>query len=146
MAHAYRSLLCDPMARPRFKSGSSKKPFLNIPVEVLKSAACQGLRPSAFRILCFIAAQYRGGNNGDFSIAHPVMAEFGMRSRRAVRAAVDDLEERGLITMTRQGGRNQCNLYAVTWFGIHYCKGKLEVRENPVPSNEWKSWEPAKSF
>jgi hypothetical protein len=79
------------------------------------------------------------------SIARPVMEEFGMRSRRQVFAALAMLEDRGLITKTRQGGLGMgCNLYAVTWFGINECNGKLDVSPNPVPTNAWREWRPDK--
>ncbi len=130
------------MARPRFKSGASVKPFLNIPLDVLRSPACRTLRSYVFRVLCLIAAQYRGRSNGDMSIARPIMEEFGMCSRRQIFAAVKILEEQGLVVMTRQGGRNRCNLYAVTWLGIDYCDGKLDIPERKVPTNEWRRWRP----
>ena len=131
--------------RPRFKSGTRSKHFLNIPLEVLKSPACKTLPPSALKVLICIAAQYKGYRNGDMSIARPIMEEFGMRSRRQIYAARDVLEERGLIIRTRQGGLHfGCNLYAVTWFGIDPCDGKHDVSPNPVPLNAWKSWQPKK--
>ena len=144
MSHVSPNVALVPMARPRFKSGNRAKQFLNVPIEVLKSPACRTLPPSAFKVLMCIAAQYKGHRNGDLAIARPVMDEFGIRSRRQIYDALPLLEERGLIIKTRQGGRNRCSLYAVTWFGIDNCKGKHDFPANPVPSNDWKSWQPEK--
>ena len=122
----------------------SKKRFLYVPVEVLTSEACRTLPPSALKVLCCIAAQYGGHSNGDMCVARKVLVKFGFSSRRQVFAATKRLEERGLIIKTRQGGRNKCNLYAVTWLAIDYCKGKLDVPETRVPSNAWKKWSASK--
>lgn len=131
------------MARPRFKSGAHSKHFLNVPVDVLKSPACRTLPLSALKVLICIASQYKGHRNGDMSIARPIVEEFGMRSRRQIFGAVKLLEERGLITKTRQGGLGiGCNLYAVTWFGIDECGGKHDVVPRAVPTNAWRMWIP----
>lgn len=133
------------MTGKRRNSPRSKKRFLYIPVEVLKSEACRTLPPSALKVLCCLGAQFSGFNNGDMAIARPITAEFGMRSRRQITDGAKLLEGRGLIIKTRQGGNNRCNLYAVTWHAIDYCKGKLEVPETKVAGNEWKKWKPEKS-
>jgi hypothetical protein len=44
----------------------------------------------------------------------------------------------GFIEQTRQGGKNQCSLYAVTWLAIDECNGKLDVNPTRAASNLWK--------
>ena len=54
--------------------------------------------------------------------------------------AKNELIERGFIAVSRQGGRNKCSLYAVTWQPIDDCKGKLDIGASNKPLNLWKGW------
>ena len=133
------------MSRTRKGKRRSNKRFAYLPLEVLKSDACRTAPPSALKVLACLAAQYSGNNNGDLTLACPIAEQFGITSQRQKYAARDLLEDRGLILRTRQGGRNKCNLYAVTWWAIDYCGGKLDVRDTTVPSNDWRRWSIGKS-
>jgi hypothetical protein len=55
-----------------------------------------------------------------------------------VHKALAELLALGFIEQTRQGGKNQCSLYAVTWLAIDECNGKLYVKPTNVASNLWK--------
>jgi hypothetical protein len=48
-----------------------------------------------------------------------------------------ELLEAGFVIQTRLGGRNKCALFALTWFGIDECGGKLDIPATPVPPNDW---------
>ena len=110
--------------RPNFKS---KTPS---PASVLNH--------SAAHMLDNLIAQYNGKNNGDFSAAPSIMKLYGWNSKGTVTNALNELLASGFIELTRQGGRNQCSLYAVTWLPVDECKGKLDVNETRVASNLWK--------
>jgi hypothetical protein len=83
-------------------------------------------------------AQLNGKNNGDLSAAPKIMKLFGWTSQGSVHSALIELLAFGFIEQTRQGGRNKCSLYAVTWLAIDECKDKLDVKFTSVPSNLWK--------
>ena len=53
-----------------------------------------------------------------------------------------ELEEKGLIRVSRQGGRNQCTLYAITWQPIDDCSGKLDINATTTAPHDWKRWTP----
>jgi hypothetical protein len=55
------------------------------------------------------------------------MKKRGWNSSDQLFKAKDELTDRGLIMVSRQGSRNQCNLYAVTWQLMDECKGKLDI-------------------
>lgn len=76
-------------------------------------------------------------NNGDISIAWKIMGSRGWHSKETLRQAEIELLDSGFISKTRQGGRNKCNLYAVTWWAIDECKGKLDVKPTAVPPDNW---------
>jgi hypothetical protein len=66
------------------------------------------------------------------------MKLYGWHSQGSVHKALTELLALGFIEQTRQGGKNQCSLYAVTWLAIDDCKGKLDVNPTRVASNLWK--------
>jgi hypothetical protein len=66
------------------------------------------------------------------------MQERGWHSKETLQNALEELRHYGFLTLTRQGGRNLCSLFAVTWWAIDDCGGKLDVGETRVPSNEWR--------
>lgn len=109
-------------------------------------ADCKNMVPSpasvlshkAAHLLDNLIAQYDGNNNGDLSAAPKIMKLYGWSSQGSVYSALVELLAYGFIEQTRQGGKNQCSLYAVTWHSIDECKGKLDVNPTKVASNLWK--------
>ena len=66
------------------------------------------------------------------------MKLYGWTSQGFMQNALTELLALCFIEQTRQGGRNKCSLYAVTWLAIDDCKGKLDVNPTKVASNLWK--------
>jgi len=116
--------------------------FAQLPVEVLKSAACITLPNYAVRVLLAIAAQYRGKNNGDLAMTRATAREFGIVSQQHLVSGLSTLLERGLIQKTRQGGKKPLGpcLYAVTWQPIDDLAGKIESGATTSASNDWAKW------
>lgn len=96
------------------------------------------LTHKAAHLLDNLTAQYDGKNNGDLSAAPKIMRLYGWSSQGSIYEALVELLGNGFIEQTRQGGKNQCSLYAVTWIAIDECKGKLDVSQTRVASNLWK--------
>jgi hypothetical protein len=65
-------------------------------------------------------------------------------SKGTLNKAIKELKEFGFIEVSRQGGRNKCSLYALTFRPINICKGKLDIKHTDKPSNLWKKHEPIK--
>lgn len=120
--------------RAKLKGRKGKTPFLYLPQDVLNSGAYRDLDGWSVKLLVDIAGQFRGHNNGDLCAAFSVLREKGWRSKGTLHKALSNLLEAGLIQQTRQGGRNRCSLYAVTWRPIDECKGKLDVKPTMAPS------------
>ena len=123
----------------RSESGS----FIAVPHAVLKSDAYRTLSAHGVKLLFDLAAQYRGKNNGDLCATWRIMQPLNWRSRQTLERALRELQEHGLIEKTRQGGRHQCNLFALTWCTIDECKGKLDVPTSHAASGRWKTWRAA---
>jgi len=126
-------------AKGRRASGA----FLAIPFDVINSDNFKKLSARAVKLLIDVSSQIRikqGGpvNNGDLCITAKVNKERGWNSRDSLYTAKNELLHYGFISITRIGGRNLPHLYALTFFAINECHGKLDVSETRVPSNDWK--------
>jgi len=129
--------------RLRGKGRASNGSFLGLPHAVLNHPAFATLSPRATKLLLDIATQYRGKNNGDFCATLKTLKERGWNSSDQLSKALKELKERGLIVVSRQGGRNLCSLYAITWQPIDDCKGKLDIPASSKALNSWKGWKPS---
>jgi len=128
------------MARTRRKivGRSDSGGFFALPNAVQDSSNYRMLSAHAVKLLFDLGRQYRGTNNGDLCATWNLMHARGWRSRDTLDKAVAELLHFGLIERTRQGGRNRCNLYSLTWHAIDDCKGKLDCAPTRVPSGKWR--------
>lgn len=131
--------------RQKIKGRRSSPTFAAKPHHIFK-ADTKNNRPSPASVLSHMAAhlldnlfaQYNGSNNGDLSAAPAITKLYGWTSQGSVQKALTELLANGFIEQTRQGGKNRCSLYAVTWLAIDDCTGKLDVMPTRVASNLWK--------
>lgn len=111
-----------------------------IPVSLLRHANFLRLSPQGCKLLLDLGRQYSGFNNGYLSAALSILKPMGWRSEATIREAVAECLYYRMIEKTRQGGRNKCNLYAVTWRRICDKPGKpLDVGATLAPSDAWKA-------
>ena len=123
----------------RTKGRSSKaRPFLMLDLGMLRSAEWARLSPFAMRLIVDLGTQFNGGNNGDLCATWALMKARGWRSPGTLRRAIVEATGAGFVQLTRQGGRHCPSLFALTFFPIHECGGKLEVRSSPVASHAWR--------
>lgn len=123
-------------AKRRRESGN----FVALPNVILRSKEFASLSPRALKLLFDLLAQYNLRNNGDLSIAWTLMAPRGWRSKATLHKAKQELLDEGFLMLTRQGGRNQCSLYAVTFFSIDECGGKLDTSATNSPPGGWRKY------
>src|SRR6185503_15120600 len=97
------------------------------------------LSPNGCKLVLDLGRQYSGFNNGYLSAALSILKPLGWRSEATVREAVAECLHYCLIQKTRQGGRNRCNLFALTWWKIHQKEGRpLDMKASMTVSNDWK--------
>jgi hypothetical protein len=117
-----------------------------IPYTLLRHPNFMRLSPNAVKLIFDLARQYSGFNNGYMSAALSIMAPVGWKSETTIREAVKECEHYRLIVRTRRGGRNRCNLYALTWHRIDEKPGKLDqfldITPTLKPRNDWKEDRP----
>ncbi|MES2662141.1 MAG: hypothetical protein V4629_02455 [Pseudomonadota bacterium] len=124
--------------RSKARGKKDKGQFIGIPHAVYKSQNYLQLRGWDVKLLVDITAQYHGFNNGDLSASWTLMREKKWRSQGTLNASLKKLLAFGFIEQTRQGGRNRCSLFAITWQPIDDCKGKIEVQPTKFPSKKWQ--------
>lgn len=132
------------LSRQKAKGRRESGAFIPLPVSVLHHPNFSRLTAKAVKLLMDLCSQLRfkkGGsvNNGDLSAAFSLMQPRGWRSEETLQNALDELLHFNFLTRTRKGGKNLCALYAVTWWAIDECNGKLDIRETRAPSNQWKN-------
>ena len=130
------------MARTRAKVMMRRESgtFFRVPTAVLLSAAYRSLPMRAKALLLDLGAQYTGFNNGHQSAAFRLMKPQGWTSKQTLQAALQDLFRKGLIELTRQGGRNRCSLVGFTWMPIDAARVTvaLDVPTTRVASSLWR--------
>ena len=113
--------------------------FVMFPCDVLSHEIFRTLSPRATKLVVDIAAQYRGSNNGDLCAPLSLMKKRGWNSSDQLNKAKKELVEKDVIRVARQGGLNKCNLYALTWFPIDECKGKLDIASTTTAPVNWRN-------
>lgn len=131
--------------------------FTMIPIDCLTHAPLL-LSSNALRVFMILVSKLRGKktkkngathintNNGDLSITYKELTEScGISiSTKTLTASIKELIDKGFIIKTRQGGKNLCSLYAVTFQAIGDIResGSVvrKIDHNPTlyPSNEWR--------
>lgn len=135
------------MARTRVKTKnrSENGSFVIVPHALLECANYSSLTPRAVKLFYDLYAQYKGSNNGDFSMPWSMMQTKGWNSKDQLNKARLELIEKGFIMQTRQGGKNRCSLYGVTFQTIDECGGKLDISPPPTPLGWWKNGIPSEN-
>jgi len=115
-----------------------------LPVRVLIAGAFKTLPVGYQRVLWILAAQYDGGNNGDLALTRKMAKHFGLNNERQRSHGLKELEVRGLIEKTRQGGLSyggirRPTLWALTWRPIDYSDGK-KLDCVRLPPESWRKF------
>jgi len=131
--------------RRRIKGRQTTSPFVMFPCHVLDHENFRTLSPRATKLAIDIAAQYRGHNNGDLCAPLSLMRRRGWNSSDQLHKAKNELIEKDVILVARQGGLNKANLYALTWFPVDECNGKLDVVSTKTAPVKWKTGLPSPS-
>lgn len=131
------------MASNRLKAKGRREfgSFVRLPFAVMDSDDFRQMSRSALSVLMCLARQYTGKNNGDLSAEFQRVHKWGIGSKSTLAKALAELQRRNLIIQTRAGRfmnpGSSCSLYAITWFAIDECGGKLEVSATATPPRKF---------
>ena len=81
--------------------------FVRIPHHVINHEHFRSLSPRATKLLIDLLAQYRGYNNGDLCAPLSLMRERGWNSSDQLQKAKNEVIEKDVINVKRQGGINK---------------------------------------
>lgn len=112
--------------------------FVAMPFVVIRSKSYAKLGSHAVKLLNDLLAQYKGDNNGDLCAAWSVMKTRFWKSKSTLYKALKELRDGHWIIVSRQGGRHRPSLYALTFYAVDECKGKLDIRPSHSPSSLWR--------
>ena len=126
-------------SRDKIKGRRTTGNFALVPEAVINSVAYSKLSWPARALLLEVAVQYRGFNNGDQACAHAIHRGRGWQ-RSTLQKATQELESGGFLVRTRQGGRNRCNLYGLTWQALDECPGKGLDHGYPTKGGPLSLW------
>lgn len=138
------------ITRAKAKGRRNEHTFAGLPHAVLKTQKYASLSGWAVKLLVDITNQFDGSNNGDLQASWTCMRKVGWRSKGTLYGAAGELLDVGFILKTRQGGRNQCSLYAITWKPIDHCPDKrtkhhkLDVDPTRTAPGTWRDDQPWK--
>ncbi|WP_432468735.1 hypothetical protein [Agarivorans sp. Z349TD_8] len=130
----------------RKKKPRTRKRFVGIPHEVVKSASYAKINGSAAKLLTLIAMQYNGKNNGDFTCTWDQMKPY-FGGQDTMRKALKALRHHRLIEVTGTGttqrkGRMPPTLYAITWEAIDDYSKKGHMTATPTITPIRNDWAP----
>ena len=129
----------DSEKRRRVTGLKTTKNFIALPKACLNHSNYLGLSAYAVKLLLDIYVQYSGFNNGDFNCTWSLMKKRGWKSESTLNKVKKELLNTGWIILTRQGGKNRCSLYAVSFQSIDDCKGKLDIPTTNTAPGNWKN-------
>ena len=95
------------------------------------------LAPRAIKALIDVGRQYNGYNNGNLALTWKMAQGRGWTSHDQFNKAMNELIDKDIIFKTRQGGRNRCNLFALSWHPIDDCKGIIDCLPTITPPRKW---------
>ncbi|MFC5741194.1 hypothetical protein [Dyella tabacisoli] len=124
--------------RAKHKGRTERGSFTLIPHTVQDSPNWRACGGTAIKLLCDLARQYRGGNNGDLCASMSILKPLGWTSPETLNFALRELRHYGLIVLTRQGGLHAASLYALTWHAIDECGGKLDCGATTTAPGNWR--------
>ena len=116
--------------------------FAALPHCLLASHVYINLSAHAVKLLNDLLAQFKGFNNGDLCLAWTLMEKRGWKSRDTLNKARQELLDCELIIVSRRGDRKRPNLYALTFFAVDECNGKLDIKATERPHSTWRLHEP----
>jgi len=115
--------------------------FAALPHCLLESQVYIGLSTPAVKLLIDLSAQFKGFNNGDLCVAWTTMKKRGWKSRDTLNKARRELLDKELIEISHYGDRRRAQLYALTFFAIDECGGKLDIKPTENPVGSWRKHE-----
>lgn len=123
----------------QFKKSVNGNTFSMMRHDVVHGKEIERLSLAAKWVLMKMIGFYSKGNNGDLSAPLNKSKEIFQLSAPGLKKALDELISAEFLEVTRQGGKNQCSLYALTCFPLNDVnKAGIALKATDRPSDKWK--------
>lgn len=115
--------------------------YYKVPYSITDTPAYFSLSAHAFKLWHDLHLQYNGRNNGRIDAILTRLEKRGWKNGTLYRS-LNELQEKGFIVKTRQGGigamKKICSLYRFTH--LHTCTDPEIGLKQTGPTNEYKEW------
>jgi hypothetical protein len=128
---------------PRNKARKSTSPFLSFNKGALKSPHFRSLSGNETKVFIHLYGEYNGSNNGYLALPYNRADKELHISRQLLSKTLKQLEEKGWIEKSRQGGKGRLSYYAVTIEPVdEVIKNGVSVhdlRPTKTASHKWRN-------
>ena len=127
----------------RNKARKSTSPFLSLNKGALKSPHFRSLSGNETKVFIHLYGEYNGSNNGYLALPYNRADKELHISRQLLSKTLKQLEEKGWIEKSRQGGKGRLSYYAVTIEPVdEVIKNGVSVhdlRPTKTASHKWRN-------
>lgn len=123
-----------------FQKSLNGNTFTPLRHDLINSEEFTALSLSAKWVFVKLCSTYNKYNNGDLIAPQNKAKDFFGLSSRTLKLALDELVNANFLEITRQGGKNQYTLYALTCYRFNTIKkGNVTILEETLrPRDSWK--------
>lgn len=135
------------MARTRARAKGRRDfgRYFSVPHMVILSDAFRSMTANSQKLWLNLMMQYNGYNNGKIAAVHSQLQNYGW-APKSLERSLRELENKGFIEKTRQGGfglgGKYCSYYRFTHLATDEIS-ELDLRKGP-PTCDFRSWTPDK--
>lgn len=127
----------------RNKARKGTRPFLSFDKGALKSPHFRSLTGNETKVFLHLYGEYNGSNNGYLALPYNRADKELYISRQLLSKTLKQLEEKGWIEKSRQGGKGRLSYYAVTIEPVdEVIKNGVSVhdlRPTKTASHKWRN-------
>lgn len=126
------------------RRGGKKKEegqYAPLPYALLKSEAWRHLSGAAVKVFLELHTRFNGSNNGKLRLSYAEAAAALGMGKATVRRAFQDLQEKGLVVLVREGNwyHRQAHEWRMTIKPVQAVKGRQS------PTHDWRGWRAGKT-
>lgn len=129
----------------KVKGRKGERRFVAMYINMISSKAFMTLSGNSTKVFLQIAKGYNSVNNGVLTLSYEdALSKLGL-TKPTFRKALLELEQKGFIKKSVQGGKNILNRFAVTCYPVNDCRNKDGIKMHnlpvsPVATNDWREY------
>ena len=132
-------------SRSKAKGRAEYGRYFSVPHSVVCTEAFRSLSANSHKLWLNLMVQYNGYNNGKIAAVYSQLKEYGWAEKSLSRSLIE-LQEKGFIKKTRQGGFGLGGKYCTYYRFTHLPTAEIPLiglRGGP-PTSDFRRWTPEK--